>query len=106
MNGFSCSFSWNVDGGTGEEWEIMIEEQGKEIACLIGKNRSYLFFHKFEVIISSKTNIISHVELANNDGILSTSHFHIDSNTVRNVAGWEGEISSAVIATVPIKEDL
>jgi len=76
VDGFSCSFSYACNGGTGEKWKLGMEtnKEKNEAACFIGRGiggaapPSYLVFTSFSVNLEGAS--IQHVEMKDNYNLL------------------------------------
>ncbi|XP_025077176.1 myeloid-derived growth factor-like [Pomacea canaliculata] len=53
--GYKCSFTYQAQGGTNEQWQVIVEyvNDRKGIQCTVARGQvSYLFFQKFSLSIS------------------------------------------------------
>ncbi|KAK7115695.1 myeloid-derived growth factor-like [Littorina saxatilis] len=54
-NGFKCSFQYQAQGGTHEQWQVSMEtiDDGQSLMCTIARGQtSYLFFETFTMTLS------------------------------------------------------
>jgi len=92
LNGRKCEFSYNIVGGSSEEWEIEFHYVEMMYACNIERpTTSYLFFTEFSAEITDTE--LAEVDVWDNEGIaLRNDIYEIHHNRVVNPLGWEGTI--------------
>jgi len=92
LSGLSCDFSFNIVGGSSEEWEIELEEYEGMYVCNIERpSDSYLFFTDFSATVSNSP--LAEVEVWENTGeALRNEVYEIKETKVTIAKGWQGTI--------------
>ncbi|XP_065191452.1 myeloid-derived growth factor-like [Sycon ciliatum] len=103
----TCVFSFTTVGGTNEDWQMTIKENGdKSVTCIVERpmKGSYLFFQKFAASLTGM-EIASVEAYAKNQ--LSSSEYKVDFDTVAHVDGqFKSALSALMITSKPARKEL
>merc|ERR1711963_61670 len=89
--GFKCTFEYKAQGGTHEQWQVSIEDDGGNVMCTIARGQtSYLFFETFKMSLSGGGLKLEQFEAINTGNTpLAESEYKVDkrANTLSAAQG-------------------
>uniref|UniRef100_A0A7S1YDN1 Immunoglobulin V-set domain-containing protein n=1 Tax=Sexangularia sp. CB-2014 TaxID=1486929 RepID=A0A7S1YDN1_9EUKA len=86
----TCTFSHDSAGGTGENWEISMDDDGSGgVIVTAGRPSSYLLFSSWSLVCTAPKGhtILAH-EVLNGDGPVSPTAYLVDSLSIRPTEHW------------------
>jgi hypothetical protein len=102
LDSFVCKFEYTVEGGSNEEWNIVVAKTGDLYTCNIGRPTSYLYFKKF-LISLTKAEVVS-VDTTSNGQPIEAWTSNKKNNRLRNKKDWEGNMSGISIVAKKAEE--
>lgn len=112
LEGWKCSFTYQAEGGTDEEWlmKLEVDETKTSFLCSVERESgmSYLFFESFQMSITGGS-VVDGTVLGQQGQQLGSDEYKVDTqrNTVRSVEGkFKSQLDKVELFARKQKEEL